>query len=347
MKIETVGTIKSSSMIYKEGIVADNDILSFEEFRVFAQEQFNEKILNSLYARLNQIEGCVRKGDYKGAYLRWENIEKDILLNKEYSVSLLFIENINTDSGNYNYRYASKEYDVLGKSGKLTRLKQLSQKLFKESIEEQISFHLNQFLTDIATQTTRWKFIQQLFAGGDSDVKRNAANARWHTKNWTYKNILYGDNPVWQGNAADAFMNHMAHMHVQLMASNISEDQKNLFATSVFNEEKDNIWNLLYASKNTTPWFTGGDIIFKYGDQLYNIQLKTGQETASKRRSRIGGKLATADLLKFIEQLKVEIKAQNVEEIIRLMYNELKTSGWVENVNHALSNEVNNLFNLT
>ena len=346
MKITTSGTVSSKPLVLKEGVVADNDILSYEEFATFIREQFSQEVLNSLMARLNQIEGCLKKNDYRGAYLRWENLEKDILLNKNYSVSLLFIENINLGAGDYSYQYATKEYDVLGASGKLSRMKQLSDKLFKESIEEQISYHLEQFITDIATQNTRWKFIQKLFALGDSDVKRNAANARWHTKDWTYKNILYGNNPVWQGNAADAFMNHMAHMHVQLMATELSGDQSNLFATSVFNEEKDNIWDLLYASKNTTSWITGGDIIFKYGDQLYNIQLKTGQETAQKRRSRIGGKLATADLLNFIHQLKIEIKEQNIEQIIDLMYKELKTSGWVENINHAFANEIENMIQI-
>jgi hypothetical protein len=58
-------------------------------------------------------------------------------------------------------------------------------------------------------------------------------------------------------------MNHMAHLHVQLIAQDSIDDQ-NLFATSVFREEKDNIFNLLYASKNNTSWVTGGDIIIKY-----------------------------------------------------------------------------------
>jgi hypothetical protein len=31
----------------------------------------------------------------------WEEFERDILLNKNYAVSLLFIENINSSEGNY------------------------------------------------------------------------------------------------------------------------------------------------------------------------------------------------------------------------------------------------------
>ncbi|WP_291631400.1 hypothetical protein [Clostridium sp.] len=64
-----------------------------------------------------------------------------------------------------------------------------------------------------------WKLIQQAFNLNDHDINTNATDARWHTGDWTYKNILYGSNPVWQGNAADAFMNHMAHLHAQVLAA--------------------------------------------------------------------------------------------------------------------------------
>ncbi|WP_291631399.1 hypothetical protein [Clostridium sp.] len=53
----------------------------------------------------------------------WENFQRDILNNKNYNVSLLFIENIDTEASNYKFKYASKEYDVLSNRGKLTRMK--------------------------------------------------------------------------------------------------------------------------------------------------------------------------------------------------------------------------------
>ena len=79
----------------------------------------------------------------------WENLEKDILFNKNYSVSLLFIENINSDTGNYSYKYSTREYDVLSDRGKLTRLKQLNSKLIQESLEEQVNSHLAEFISDV------------------------------------------------------------------------------------------------------------------------------------------------------------------------------------------------------
>lgn len=324
----------SPTMVLKEGIIANNDILNFEEFKQFMFPRINENLLNSFYARLNQIEGSIKKEKYKEAYQRWENLEKAILFNKDYAVSLLFIGNIDSPEGEYTFQYASKEYDVLSDRGKLTRIKQLSEQLFKQSIEEQLSFHLNEFLNDVEFTNTRYKFIKQVFSLDDSEMKSRAANARWHTKNWTYKNILYGDNPMWRGNVADAFVNHLAHLHVQTFASQIDNDEKNIFATSVFKEEKDNIWKLLYDSKNNTPWFTGGDIVFKYQGQIYNIQLKTGIAN-QKRRNRIGGRLAVKDLLNLITLLKNEIKQQNINNLIQILYDELKTSGYVELSNQA------------
>ena len=351
MVINNTVKVTSTPMTLKEGIVANNDILSFEEFRSFMYERLNTEVLISLQTRLSQIKGCISRGKYKEAYLRWENLEKVILLNKDYNVSLLFIDNINsTDGKSYDFRYASKEYDVLSERGKLTRIKALAERLYKDDIAEQIGEHLNQFINDIATTNTRWKFIKEVFSSDDAEMKSRAANARWHTKNWTYKNILYGDNPVWQGNAADAFMNHMAHLHIQIMAGKLSDADKPLFTSSVFQEEKDNIWKLLIASKNNTAWYTGGDIIFKYQGQIYNIQLKTGQSGLDKqRRSRIGGRLAVKNLLTLIEELIIEIKSQNIERIIQLMYDELKTSGYVEATNALLSDAVESLiqFDLT
>lgn len=343
MQIVNNVKISSPQLTLKEGILANDDILTFEEFKTFMLQQLNENVIKSMLSRFNQIAGHIRGGRYRKAYLMWENFEKDILLNKNYSVSLLLIENINADKKLFNYKYATKEYDVLSDRGKLTKLSQLNKKLMKENVEAQISDHLAEFITDVETRQMPYKFIKQIFKIGDSEVKRNGANARWRTHNWSYKNILYGENPVWQGNVADAFMNHMAHLHVQLIAAE-NVEQQNLFATSVFNEERDNIFNLLYASKNNTSWITGGDIIIKYGGQIYNIQLKTSQQILNdRRRSRIGGKLAVQDLLHFIEDIKLSIQTQNIEEIIQKMYNELQTSGWVENTSNIIDDVSNEL----
>ena len=320
----------------KEGILANNDILSYEEFRTFFLEKIDEKFLRSFLVRLGQIEGCIKKEKYKEAHKRWEKLQQEILFNKDYNVSLLFVENIDSPEGKYEFKYASKEYDVLGSKGKLTRLSKLSQKLYQADLEEQIAYHLSQFITDVDTKKTRYELITRIFKEADSDVKSNASNARWHTKDWTYRNILYGKNPHWRGNVTDAFINHMAHLHIQSFSKTLETSNKNLFATSVFNEEKQNLWKLLYDSRNNLAWYTGGDVIIKYDNQIFNIQVKTGIN--AKKRSQVGGDLAVNNLLKFIESIKNEIKEKNIEKIIEKLYNELKTSGWVEFTEKKIEN---------
>ena len=328
----------SSQTTYKEGILANNDIMTYDEFYSFMQPILNEELIKKILIRFQRIRALLQRNEIKKAYNMWENFQRDILNNKSYNVSLLFIENIDTEASNYKFKYASKEYNVLSNRGRLTRMKQLSEELFKASIEEQIAEHLQEFLGDVATKRLSWELIQQAFSLNNHDVNTNATDARWHTGDWTYKNILYGSNPAWQGNAADAFMNHMAHLHAQILAAQISDENIQLFTTSVFNEEKDNIFQLLYNSKNTTAWYTGGDIILKFGGQIYNIQLKTGQQTNTRRR-RIGGKIAKISLINFINDIEYDLKNVNIDEIIKKLYNELQTSGYIELTNKA-ANEV-------
>lgn len=337
MNIKTEKKV-SSQTTYKEGILANNDIMTYDEFYSFMQPILNEELIKKILIRFQRIRALLQRNEIKKAYNMWENFQRDILNNKNYNVSLLFIENIDTEASNYKFKYASKEYNVLSNRGRLTRMKQLSEELFKASIEEQIAEHLQEFLGDVATKKLSWELIQQAFSLNDHNVNTNAADARWHTGDWTYKNILYGSNPAWQGNAADAFMNHMAHLHAQILAAQISDENIQFFTTSVFNEEKDNILQLLYNSKNTTAWYTGGDIILKFGGQIYNIQLKTGQQTNTRRR-RIGGKIAKISLINFINDIENDLKNVNIDEIIKKLYNELQTSGYIELTNKA-ANEV-------
>jgi hypothetical protein len=64
------------------------------------------------------------------------------------------------------------------------------------------------------------------------------------------------------------------------------------------------------------------------------------------RRSRIGGKLAVADLLAFIEALKISIKNSDIDLVINRMYDELKTSGWIENTNDFINQTADKITNL-
>ena len=334
------------ALVLIEGILANNDILSETEFRYFINPILDERLLHNLNLRLNSILKFIKREQIKEAYKEWESLQRNIIQNKDYAVYLLFIENIDSKDKDYQFKYATKEYDILSNRGKLTRISNLMKVAYQESIQEQVNEHLSEFITDISTKTiSDIELIRDIFKSKYHDIKHNASEARWDTHDWTYKNIIYGKNPVWQGNAADAFMNHMAHLHVQILTRNIPAEQQNLFAQSVWNEEKDNIFKLLADSLNHISWITGGDIIIKYQGQLFNIQLKTGQalKDSSKQRRRIGGKLKMAELMNLIITLKNDIASKDKPALINHLYTELKTSGWVEETNKGAANIITDL----
>ncbi len=73
--IKTTVKISSSPLVLKEGILANNDILNFEEFKSFIGERLDEQVLKSLNLKLSEIQGCIEKGNIKEAYLKWEKLE--------------------------------------------------------------------------------------------------------------------------------------------------------------------------------------------------------------------------------------------------------------------------------
>lgn len=336
--------ISQNQMVLKEGIVSNNDILNYEEFYAIMKPHLQGEIIDSFHTRIGQIQAAIDKKDFRDAYKRWESFESKILKNDNYAVSLLFIDNINTDAGSYVFKYATKEYDVLSKAGNMTSLGAMREYLKQSDTSNEIKRHLQNFIGDVNSRLLNDYDIGRLFSSGDDGMKSRASNARWHTKDWTYRNIFYGDNPMWTGNVADAFMNHMAKMHVQLIAGKMNDDEKIVLANSVFQEEGHGIYDMLVASRNNTPWYTGGDIIFKFNGQLHNIQLKTGQ-ILQEERTRIGSQVSMQKLTFLLNNMKTKLSNKDIDGVIKLMYNELKTSGYVEATNEALAKTVEKLTN--
>lgn len=343
---KNVSINRPSELFLKEGILANDDILSFDEFRSFILPFFdNDLFINNLENIIKDILYYINFGNYQKAYYLWETkFESEILNNQNYRVSLFAIQTIDSDSGNYQYSYATQEHELLTKSGAIkNNADKMKDNLFKLSMQDQISSHLYEFINDVKIKKMDYKFIKQIFNldddTNDDDVKRAASLARWYNKDWTYKNILFGNSKMWRGHVADAFVNHMAHLHVQTIAGAVSADKKELFANSVFNEERDNIFKLLYDSKNKIPWYSGGDVIIKYGGQIYNIQVKTVLENTKKNTF---SKLSFKQFTLFLRDIQNNLKT-NREYVIKKMYNELKTSGWVENINQTIGNIAENM----
>ena len=164
----------------------------------------------------------------------------------------------------------------------------------------------------------------------------------------TYATVLYGNintGQGWRGNVADAFINHLGHYHINLLKTlfitqnnNIEEIQKTVFA-----EEGWNINKILIDSTNNTPWYTGGDLILKYGDFTLNVQLKTMQ-AYQENKIRIAGQIATQDFLTFLISLEqlLSFTTSDSEQIIRELFNNLKTSGWIQEGAQCVNEYINN-----
>jgi predicted thioredoxin/glutaredoxin len=53
VKITSRASITSSPLVLKEGIIANNDILTFEEFKVFMKERLNKEVITLMLSRFN------------------------------------------------------------------------------------------------------------------------------------------------------------------------------------------------------------------------------------------------------------------------------------------------------
>lgn len=351
--------IQEAAYITKEDVVlAFDDVLDKDSFKKVIEEneiiqewQVNRKAIKS---SLTKALNAIGNNDVRKAYNIWETqLNWRLLHNKEYQqVSLLVLAGLN--SSDLDIKYMSKEYDSLSKTGILS----ISQQndaigvLFKQALSsEWMQQHLDLMLYDIwssQVQVSKSSRIHILFDNinkSDSfykylnkDTRQNTykrLNLRRKPKLFTLKEFMYGDNPQWKGQAADAFLQHLAHMHVGLFADssglqNITNIENQ---PSVFEEEQSNIFELLLQSKNNIPWYTGGDLILKLGSgQILNIQLKTQGTNLSRQKQALNSSITTDKLAKLLIQIYDYFKdiEANKNELIELLFNELKTSAWIE-----------------
>lgn len=303
-----------ASLKLKKGVLANNTILNKEEFMQFFNSQISMDKKRSILNRLTRIKNLFLAKKIKEGYLAWERFEQDIFNNDNYTVSLLFIENINSSTGkDYSFKYASKETKVMSDRGKLTKISQLNKKLFAEELENSIFDHLFEFIQDIEQKE--------------------------YKDNITYQQYFYGNNPAWYGQAGDAFMNHLAQYHAQIFAGQVDNVDLPLFTTRVFNEQKkDNLVKLLQDSKNHTPWSTGGDIILFFRGERYNIQLKSSMpQNGSTRKTRKIGQIKTTALISLIDDLYLHFST-DWQKAGEILYSHLETSGWIDFTEQAIGN---------
>lgn len=335
-----------------EGAILGGYLLPRNEFvslmTLLLKERFDEII--ELY--LKNILSCVIEKNIKGAYQQWELLQLQVFKNPK--VELLAMINYTNTGLNTEYIFTEEE-PLLTKSGNisLARLKSIDDTLKNIQKYQIISEHLEQMINSTRNNVlTRGpdgerNYIYDLPRGEYRGVKKRLSDIRWNKVNTkpSYLWVIYGAKTTKginaRGKIADAFLNHMGKMHNALFNSSGGLTELSDFSSlpsSVREEENASqhlgFLHLLLESLNSTPWFTGGDLITvdKTGKINLNIQLKT-----SKRDSGTVGEINYVDLANWLKEvLDTFSQSQNYQAIAEIFYEHLKTS----TVSEALGDDV-------
>ena len=337
-------------MATREGAMIGGYLLPEKEFKEVIKELFlesdNVKILKDQVRLALQN---IKSKNIRAAYKNMENIQIELFQNP--TTSLMLISNLYDENGNYQFSWNRTEKDVIRKSGKLSYAKTVKNSLLEEELNQTLSRHLNNMIKMIETTDLTNEEIDRLFKyykfgkrRSKSEVGRDThydRNLRW---------IVYGDNPNYRGNIADAFLNHVGNMHKELLIGDYSTASP--IVQSVAEEEGENFYQLLLDSTNNTPWFTGGDLILlnKNSEVIANIQLKT----ILREKGGTVGQIKTNQLEEDLRALQELINTESIldaEQFADKMFNLYKTSGvykeMEDKVDEIAINEVKNKLNLT
>lgn len=347
MRLGVNVTTQKTELVLKEGVFIKNDFLDREAFEKFLNNVIKER-KERLLIYLDYMENAINQGNKDKFYKAWEMFYDRIFRNKDYAVTLFFIENINGTAKDYTFKQAL-ERNVITKSGLLSGMRKLQGFFDKSQTQEALAQHLENFMNGLS-QNFGKEYNDIIKNEMGSKIRQNfiLARKKYYSSNKTdnsmfnYKDIIYGRQSTWHGKAADAFMNHMAHYHVQVLAGMMSPDDKEEFSQSVFAEEGSNIFYTLRDSLNNTTWTTGGDVMARFNGETYNFQIKT--KIKNSKSSKLGNTIATKEALSVIRQLKDLINnTVTQKEAIDYLYEKLATSGWVEPTNQAIVDTIEEL----
>ena len=318
-----------------QGAMVGGSLLPEDQFKIIIKHLFlntdNVKILDNIIDRALKN---IHSNNIRAAYKNIEEFETQLLKNPPTSIML--ITNLNSESGNYKWAWNKDEKNVIRKSGKISFAKTIKNSLLEEELTNILSEHLLGLIRMIDTTELSNEEINNLFKLYDyqkKDTKRIMGLRTRGDRN--LKHIIYGDNPQYRGQIADAFLNHIGNMHKALFAGKI--DKMTPILQSVMEEEGSNFYQLLIDSTNNTPWYTGGDLILlgENSEVIANIQLKT----IINEKSNVIGKISSSTLETNLLGLKELIQAENILDadlFANKMYKMFATSGIIEEVNNKI-----------
>lgn len=339
-------------MAIVQGAMIGGSFLPEKEFKEIITELFlntdNVKEMNRL---INLALKNIKSKNLRAAYKNIEEFETKLLKNP--STSIMLITNLNSEEGNYKWYLNKNEKNVIQKGGKLSYSKIIKNSLIEEEISQILSKHLLDMIRTVDTTKMSDEEIRAFFNNYifSSKKKKIDIGSRTHNSR-KIKEMIYGQNPAYKGNIADAFIQHVANMHKQLLIGKMENIVP--ISSSVLQEEGSNFYQLLLDSTNNTPWFTGGDLILlnENREVIANIQLKT---LVNEKASVVGGQGITGGRLStYLIELKKLINNDNILDakvFADKFYQTFATSGILDEVEDKIEDivvkKVRNVLNLT
>lgn len=320
-----------------EGIIFGGYLLCKEDFiTIFKEfyEQKNQEFLTKYQTLVNSYKRNIKIN--KAAILKtFEKISKELFGNDE--IQLLAMIQM-PDSNNYNFTKTVNENKFYSKntlSLSKNRLKQVlldyQNNINAQILQDELNRHLSDFLNDVSSiPDNNWELIYLHIY-----YYYHVTTEKLHFSDKTYDEIIYRGINQKQGQKVDAFMNHIANYHREILSylQNIDLMNENyreiLFDKSVKTEEGSNFCQLLLNSLNHTTGLASGDLVVTDSSHkvIYNIQLKS---TISKKGSQ-SYHLNLKEYNQMLKDLGESMKI-NSTEIAETLYEYFKTTS---------SNEIN------
>ena len=354
------------------GIIFHDFFLDKDTFLIIYKEYYQEKkididnVVNKLLTLLNQYNKKNITSQMASSFQSlWEQFQAQVLANKKPLQLLVayrgdgsgtqaqFSQIINQEqveesiNTKYGYTYGINTGNQL--------IKDSMQIIKAQKIEDFLRLHLSGLLTQLYSSIdshTAWalhKYHSALLNKkySETNIKRQ------HLTGLPWYKIVYGEMPwvAWQGNAYEAFFNHMAQ-HEPSLFNYLSSHGQNMMNNFKYNIQKKSVFieeggqepdlghfpQLMMGQINSIPWFAGGDIIIinEKLQVIYNIQLKTtGEKNPTVFRENV------VQLKNFLIKFN---SINSVEEKAKLLFDEFQNSiansTIVDSLDKKIENEI-------
>lgn len=329
-----------------EGIIFAGFLLSKNEF-IEIYKQYASTIMVDLNRELEALLTNYNNLTANAIYTQWDIIQKKYFAPITIMGVSLPSADILAGGGEEKYEFSaiSPEIGVLGGNNlifnKIMQFKQL------DEVQNILNLHYNGLVNSINSNTMNKEEAKKLHIYLYYQMAKQKIYAtQYKSKNSTksYKRSIqrykedYTGQPYSKiygaikgaqlsGKQLDAFFNHMGGHHPDIfdasgqMSVSVVSKAFSLNKT-VYAEEGAHFMDLLLESLNTTPWYTGGDIVVidETGAVIYNIQLKS----STNRNARFN--IATKQLKKQILTITQAFQSQNIIQAAEAIYEALKTN---------------------